>query len=170
MIPEDPKYKAHRNSLNLQHPQPRPGQTERFRNALEYSAQEYDDPMTPRTTDWNGSATDVARLPPQNTNRYSNASSAAAREPEYWASSPVQQNAPPRPPKEPMEDSAMSTPPRSNRLENRNLSAALGVPTRKPSGPRAMTPKSPEDEALREERRRTRGRLLDPSSYHCLRD
>ncbi|KAL2204048.1 hypothetical protein CC79DRAFT_1111039 [Sarocladium strictum] len=155
MIPEDPKYKAHRNSVNLQHPQPRPGQTERFRNALEYSAQEYNDPMTPRTADWNGSATDVARLPPQNTNRYSNASSAAAREPEYWASSPVQ-NAPPRPPKEPMEDPSVSTPPRSNRLENRNLSAALGVPTRKPSGPRAMTPKSPEDEALREERRRKR--------------
>ncbi|KAK0387278.1 hypothetical protein NLU13_5591 [Sarocladium strictum] len=156
MIPEDPKYKAHRNSLNLQHPQPRPGQTERFRNALEYSAQEYDDPMTPRTAEWNGSATDVARLPPQNTNRYSNASSAAAREPEYWASSPVQQNAPPRPPKEPVEDPSTQTPPRSNRLENRNLSAALGVPSRKPSGPRAMTPKSPEDEAAREERRRKR--------------
>ena len=158
MIPEDPKYKAHRNSLNLQHPQPRPGQTERFRNALEYSAQEYDDPMTPRTADWGGSATDVHRLP-QNTNRYSNASSAGVREPEYWASSPVQ-NAPPRPPKEPMDDPAAQTPPRSARLENRNLNAALGVPSRKPSGPRAMTPKSPEDEAAREERRRKRGMLL----------
>ncbi|KAH7148552.1 hypothetical protein EDB81DRAFT_650146 [Dactylonectria macrodidyma] len=186
---EAPKYKVHRNSLNLQHPQPRPGQTERFRNALEYSAQEYDIPMTPRSADWAGSATSVNRLP-ANTNRYSTASSAGAREPEYWGSSPT---GPPRPPKEPIDNSGTRTPQRSNRIsklakgsplqhqndesayaghhpgspkpENRNLNAALGMPTRRPSGPRAMTPKSPEEEAAREDRRRKRGMRCQPH-YH----
>ncbi|PNY21666.1 Mitochondrial substrate carrier family protein L [Tolypocladium capitatum] len=187
MTPEDPKYKAHRNSLNLQHPQPRPGQTERFRTALETSAQEYNNPMTPRSTDWAGSATSLNRLP-SNTNRFSGASSAAAPEGDYWPSSP----GPPRPPKELIGSPAAQTPPKSGRmsklkdtgspphqssesgygtltgthlshysgsspkLENRNLNAALGVPTRRPTGPRAMTPKSPEEDAARDERRRKR--------------
>ncbi|KAG8418297.1 hypothetical protein J3458_005717 [Metarhizium acridum] len=192
MTPENPKYKAHRNSLNLQHPQPRPGQTERFRTALESSAQEYNNPMTPRSTEWAGSATSLNRLPP-NTNRYSNNSSVPGPEADYF-SSPGQQPGPPRPPKEPIDSPGSQTPPKSSRLskiqkegspapqqssesgygtmtatylshysgsspklENRNLNAALGVPSRRPSGPRAMTPKSPEEEAAREERRRKRG-------------
>ncbi len=193
-LSEDPKYKAHRNSVNLQHPQPRSGQTERFRTALEYSAQEYDTPMTPRSTDWAGSATSLSRLQGNNTNRYSATSS--AREPDYSLSSPRQQNAgPPRPPKEPIDAATEHTPVRgarvsslqknspqahagyesgygsasgthasqftdgSPKVENRNLNAALGVPSRRPSGPRAMTPKSPEEEAAREERRRKRGKI-----------
>ncbi|KAK7416496.1 hypothetical protein QQX98_005200 [Neonectria punicea] len=197
---EAPKYKVHRNSLNLQHPQPRPGQTERFRNALEYSAQEYDIPMTPRSADWAGSATSVNRLPP-NTNRYSTASSAGARDAEYWASSPP---GPPRPPKEPIDNSGARTPPKTSRIsklakgsplqhqsdesgyatmsgthasqttsspkpENRNLNTALGVPTRKPSGPRAMTPRSAEREAAIEaarERRRKRDTFGSIASHH----
>ncbi|KHN96641.1 uncharacterized protein MAM_05584 [Metarhizium album ARSEF 1941] len=193
MSPEDPdpKYKAHRNSLNLQHPQPRPGQTERFRTALESSAQEYSNPMTPRSTDWAGSATSLNRLPP-NTNRFSNTSSVPGPEADYYLSA-GQQSGPPRPPKEPMGSPGPQTPPKatrlskmqkegspapqqssesgygtmtgtylshcsgsSPRLENRNLNAALGVPSRRPSGPRAMTPKSPEEETAREERRRKR--------------
>jgi hypothetical protein len=47
----------------------------------------------------------------------------------------------------------------SPKLENRNLSGALGAPVRRPSGPRAMTPRSAEEEAAREERRRKRGKL-----------
>ncbi|KFH42265.1 hypothetical protein ACRE_070170 [Hapsidospora chrysogenum ATCC 11550] len=188
VTPEDPKYRAHRNSLNLQHPQPRPGQTERFRTALETSAQEYNDPATPKSADWAGSATSLHRLPPQNTNRYSNASSTAARDAEYWPTSPGAQSGPPRPPKEPIDGYTGRTPPRarisrlakgsplqnqvyegdyvpvgpgspgsgSPKPENRNLNAALGIPGRRPSGPRAMTPKSPEEDAAREERRRKR--------------
>jgi hypothetical protein len=38
---EDPKYHAHRNSLNLQHPQPRAGPTGRHQNHLETEAQMY---------------------------------------------------------------------------------------------------------------------------------
>ncbi|KAJ9156558.1 hypothetical protein NKR23_g1269 [Pleurostoma richardsiae] len=183
MTPEDPKYKAHRNSLNLQHPQPRPGQTEFFRTTLESQAQEFDSPMSPRSADWAGSATSLHRFPGQNQQRYSNGTGGAgAGEEKYWGSSPVvgsSSQAPPRPPKEPLDPSQLrQTPPKSNRisklqkssplpyhsvesgygtathgapsvsytgspkLENRNLSGALGVPTRRPSGPRAMTPKS----------------------------
>lgn len=183
---ENPKYRAHRNSLNLQHPQPRQTQTERFR-ALEYSAQEYEDPMTPKSADWAGSATSLHRLP-QDTQRYGT-TSPGARDAEYWHSSPSGQSAPPRPPKEPIEGYSARTPPRprisrlakgsplynqvyeddygsagpgspqsgSAKLENRNLSAALGTPSRRPTGPRAMTPKSAEEDAAREERRRKRG-------------
>ncbi|KAH6655861.1 hypothetical protein BKA67DRAFT_592019 [Truncatella angustata] len=106
--PEDPKYKAHRNSVNLQHPQPRPGQTERFRTALETSAQGYDAnlqaPMSPRSGDWARSATSLGRFDEQNEQN------------EYGWTSPSQQ-APARPPKEPLEDNA-GTPARNARLSN----------------------------------------------------
>lgn len=186
--PEDPKYKAHRNSINLQHPQPRQGQTERFKMALETSADVYDTPMSPKSADWAGSATSLHRLPAQSRNRYSGGSGATGGG--YWGSSPAA--GPPRPPKEPIDDGSQ-TPGKSSRVsklqksspgpyqsfeesgyitggasqalnysgspkpENRNLNNALGVPSRRPSGPRAMTPKSPEEDAAREERRRKRG-------------
>ncbi|KAK6857160.1 hypothetical protein PG995_007347 [Apiospora arundinis] len=159
--PEDPKYKAHRNSVNLQHPQPRPGQTERFRTALESSAINYDTPMSPRSTDWAGSATSLNRFPGQQSNRYSDQSAADEYRATYGFSPPAHQG-PPRPPKEPLDT---ATPPRNDRsgygtmtgthnartesyhstsprMENRNLSGALssGAPARRPSGPRAMTP------------------------------
>ncbi|KAF4999544.1 hypothetical protein FDECE_11488 [Fusarium decemcellulare] len=199
MSPGDaPKYKVHRNSLNLQHPQPRQGQTERFRNALEFSAQEYNVPMTPRSADWGGSASSLHQLA-QNTNRYSMASSAGAPRDHDWTTSPT---GPPRPPKEPIEPagSPSQTPPRSTRIsklakgsplqhpsdesgygtmsgthashytsspkpENRNLNAALGVPTRRPSGPRAMTPKSPEQE-VRDAQRRKRDTFGSVASHN----
>jgi hypothetical protein len=201
MTPEDPKYKAHRNSLNLQHPQPRAGQTERFKAALESQAQEYDSPMSPRSADWAGSATSLNRFPNQNTNRYSDSSAmAGGQDGEYWAPSPAGHNSgPPRPPKEPLENPiAARTPPRSNRfskllkgsplphqsiesgyvtgtgthasyngspkLENRNLSGVMGGPTRRPSGPRAMTPKSAEEDEAREDRRRKRS-MLNPLTF-----
>ena len=41
---DDPKYQAHRNSLLLQHPQPRQGTTSRHQNTLETQAQSFDDP------------------------------------------------------------------------------------------------------------------------------
>ncbi|KAI1336115.1 hypothetical protein F5Y15DRAFT_218950 [Xylariaceae sp. FL0016] len=191
--PEDPKYRAHRNSLNLQHPQPRPGQTSRFRTALETSAADYDSPMSPRSADWAGSATSLNRFPP-NSNRYSDNSAMAQGGDDYnWAAASPSNEGPPRPPKEPLEGTSPAqtqTPQRhsrinklqkkqqspqpyqsvesgygtasathagsyhsgSPRLENRNLSGALGVPARRPSGPRAMTPSNDG-----EERRRKRG-------------
>lgn len=207
MTPEDPKYKAHRNSVNLQHPQPRPGQTERFRTALESSAINYDSPMSPKSADWAGSATSLHRFPAQQSNRYNDQSPADEYRNAYQSSPSV--SGPPRPPKEPL-DSA--TPPRNDRVnklqkmqspsplayqpmdsayttstqvrsdsfrsgssspkpENKNLSAALNTPARRPSGPRAMTPskgfRSPDsdtesirsagDQSARDDRRRKRG-------------
>ncbi|KAJ4302307.1 hypothetical protein N0V88_002450 [Collariella sp. IMI 366227] len=61
MTPEDPKYKAHRDSLNLVHPQPRQGQTERFKAALESQALGYDSPLSPKSADWAGSVTSLNR-------------------------------------------------------------------------------------------------------------
>ncbi|KAF3073816.1 hypothetical protein CFAM422_004125 [Trichoderma lentiforme] len=185
--PEDPKYKAHRNSLNLMHPQPRTGQTERFRTALEHSAQDFDAPATPRSADWAGSMNSLNRLNGTAAGRYGNEGG------DYWPAAPPQQQntGPARPPKEPI-NSSQQTPPRSTRVsnlqkgspmgpqsyesgyasgtgthssqynsmspkpENKNLNAALGVPSRRPSGPRAMTPKNPDDDAAREDRRRKR--------------
>ncbi|KAI1808911.1 hypothetical protein F4811DRAFT_5402 [Daldinia bambusicola] len=201
--PEDPKYRVHRNSLNLQHPQPRQGQTERFRTALETSAQDYDNAMSPGSGDWAGSAPSLHRFPIHNTNRYSdNSAMNSGHGDDYnWqqempSPSPL---GPPRPPKEPLDNSSPVQHDRVNKLqkqgsplpfhsvesgygtatathagsyhssspkpENKNLSAALGVPSRRPSGPRAMTPSRGSEEA--EERRRKRdtfGTIASPSS------
>ncbi|OTB00864.1 hypothetical protein M426DRAFT_26210 [Hypoxylon sp. CI-4A] len=199
--PEDPKYRVHRNSLNLQHPQPRPWRMERFGTALENSAQEYDTPMSPKSADWAGSATSLHRLPQQSNNRYSdNSAMNSGYGDDYQMqgmTSPVSQG-PPRPPKEPLDGSSPAftqSPPqhdRVNRLqgqssplphqsvesgygtsyhssspkpENRNLSAALGVPARRPSGPRAMTPsRGSEDGEERRRKRDTFGTVASPSS------
>ena len=48
---DDPKYQAHRNSLLLQHPQPRQGPTGRYQNNLENQAQTFDDPTTGTNSD-----------------------------------------------------------------------------------------------------------------------
>jgi hypothetical protein len=40
-VSDNPKYQAHRNSMNLQHPQPRQGPTGRFQHHLENEAQNY---------------------------------------------------------------------------------------------------------------------------------
>ena len=42
-----PKYQAHRNSVNLQHPQPRQGPTGRYQSRLESEAQYYNDENDP---------------------------------------------------------------------------------------------------------------------------
>lgn len=57
---EDPKYQAHRNSLNLQHPQPRAGPTGRHQNHLETQAQIYEPMSSPDYDQW-GSMPALAR-------------------------------------------------------------------------------------------------------------
>lgn len=175
--PEDPKYKAHRNSLNLQHPQPRPGPTHRYQTALEVQAVNFDSPMSPRSLDW-GSSTSLNRLPPQQPNRYSNGTDntgnmSPVSDGGYSASG----QGPPRPPKEPL---APERPPkiRSNKLTKpsplsnehlpvdeslayepggsprsaaRKLSGSLGVPARKPTGPRSMSSASKNGDLNRED-------------------
>ncbi|KAF2475452.1 uncharacterized protein BDR25DRAFT_301115 [Lindgomyces ingoldianus] len=57
---DDPKYQAHRNSLNLQHPQPRPGPTGRHQNYLESQAQTFEPIGSPDYDQW-GSNPSLAR-------------------------------------------------------------------------------------------------------------
>lgn len=57
---EDPKYQAHRNSLNLQHPQPRAGPTHRHQTYLEHQAMDYDNPATPDAQDQWGTTPSLA--------------------------------------------------------------------------------------------------------------
>ncbi|KAK3493845.1 hypothetical protein B0T13DRAFT_319921 [Neurospora crassa] len=156
MTPEEAKYKAHRNSLNLVHPQPRQGQTERFKQALESQALGFtggNSPMlSPKSEDWAGSATSLNRLP-RNLNRDSfdsQGNEANSNWQQIYGSSspaPASLNAtsggPPRPPKEPIDGSTGSgpnSPSQARRLENKNLSGATGQVSRRPSGPRPMTP------------------------------
>ena len=46
-VSEKPQYQAHRNSLNLQHPQPRQGSTARFQKHLESQVRDASSPITP---------------------------------------------------------------------------------------------------------------------------
>jgi hypothetical protein len=192
--PEDPKYKAHRNSLNLQHPQPRPGPTHRYQTALETQAVSYDAPMSPKSVDW-GSTTSLNRLPPQQTNRYSNGTNNTGNMSPVsdggYSNISASNQAPLRPPKEPLD---LEKPPkiRPNKLQkpsplsnehlqadenvayeqggsprsaSRKLSGSLGVPARKPTGPRSMSSASRSGELNREDgtvirRNRNRGRIL----------
>lgn len=191
MTPEEAKYKAHRNSLNLVHPQPRQGQTERFKQALESQALGFtggNSPMlSPKSEDWAGSATSLNRLP-RNLNRDSFDSQGNLDNPNwqqiYASSSPapaslnITSGGPPRPPKEPIVESAAagagSSAPSSpgqtrttTKLENKNLSGATGQVSRRPSGPRPMTPGNDRSEGrgsggnLSEGSRRTGSLLRD---------
>lgn len=188
MTPEDPKYKAHRNSLNLQHPQPRTGQ--RFQAALESQAHTFDNMDSPMSPHWAGSATSLGRFPAggggvPHQQQPSGGSGSGQGGQDYWPPSPAgppgSASGPPRPPKEPVDE---QTPQRSSRygggagagghggsprFENRNLSGALGMPSRRPSGPRAMTPRSmgsAGDDAEAEARRRKRGEPLTSTQEH----
>jgi hypothetical protein len=174
--PEDPKYKAHRNSLNLQHPQPRPGPTHRYQTALESQASNFDAPMSPKSLDF-GSQLSLNRLPPQQQNRYSNTSPVSDGAYSHGSQAPA------RPPKEPIPP---EIPPKVRKLQKpsplsqehldtedygsgsggsprsapRSLSGALAVPTRKPTGPRSMSSTSKSGDLNREEgtvRRKNRG-------------
>ncbi|KAK3903145.1 hypothetical protein C8A05DRAFT_33144 [Staphylotrichum tortipilum] len=114
--PEDPKYKAHRDSLNLVHPQPRQGQTERFKAALETQALGFDSPLSPRSADWAGSATSLNRFAPGG-----NQQGGEYGYQQQWTSSPAAGNVmatsggPPRPPKELLDGSGGATPPPQNK-------------------------------------------------------
>jgi hypothetical protein len=177
--PEDPKYQVHRNSLNLQHPQPRPGPTHRYQTALESQAHNFDSPMSPKSLDW-GSSTSLNRLP-QQTNRYSNGTNNTGGNLSPisdggYSNQSASNQAPARPPKEPL---APERPPKirtgklqkpsplsnehlqpeepyepggSPRSAARKLSGALGgVPARKPTGPRSMSSASKSGDFARDE-------------------
>ncbi|ESZ90334.1 hypothetical protein SBOR_9281 [Sclerotinia borealis F-4128] len=174
---EDPKYKAHRNSLNLQHPQPRQGPTHRYQTHLESQAQTFDQPqpMSPSSINW-GSSTSINRLPPNANHRYSQATTntdgrLSPISDGGYSDRSASGQAPAKPPKEPIVPerplnirSKLTKPsPLSNehlqeengdaspQSASRRLSGALGVPTRKPTGPRSMSVASKSGELNRDE-------------------
>ncbi|KAF3029927.1 hypothetical protein E8E15_010303 [Penicillium rubens] len=156
-VSEPPKYRGHRGSLELQHPQPRQGPTARYQSRLETEAQTYAGPVSPAGSDqWESNPSLSANNPPQNRNSgvsgvsgatrlspisdagYSETSSRANRTP-----------GPPRPPK--IKDAGPLIPERQpkvaddeeaaysgDRVVSRN-SAIYSPPTRKPTGPRPLT-------------------------------
>ena len=60
-VSEKPAYRAHRDSLNLQHPQPRQGPTARYQNHLESQVHELSSPISP-SSDQFGSNPVLARF------------------------------------------------------------------------------------------------------------
>jgi len=99
-ISERPAYEAHRDSLNLQHPQPRPGPTARYQNHLESQAQTLNSPVSP-SSDQFGSNPILARYAPGNGHRLSGTGHLSPiSDAGYSERSSVQRNnAPARPPK-----------------------------------------------------------------------
>ena len=100
---EEAKYQAHRNSLNLQHPQPRPGPTHRFQQSLESQAVNYNgarSPISP-TSDTFGSDPALARYIPGPGKRYSGHAGTLSPISDGGYSEVSASNAagPPRPPK-----------------------------------------------------------------------
>ncbi|KAF9891962.1 hypothetical protein FE257_002925 [Aspergillus nanangensis] len=151
-VSEAPKYRAHRGSLDLQHPQPRQGPSGRYQSHLETQAQVYGRPLSD-ADQWGSNPSLTAAnanqgysvgspLSPISDGGYSNASSRRNR-----------QQGPPRPPK--VKDDGPLIPERASRVSSndeersyvdRTVSRGSAVqasphntpPVRKPTGPRPL--------------------------------
>lgn len=64
-LSENPKYHAHRDSFNLQHPQPRQGPTARYQTHLESQAQNFGMPISPESDRWGSNVSLSASRPNQ---------------------------------------------------------------------------------------------------------
>ncbi|KAK2858502.1 hypothetical protein FQN49_004671 [Arthroderma sp. PD_2] len=164
-LSENPKYRAHRDSLNLQHPQPRQGPTSRYQTQLESQAQHYGVPHSPNSEAWasNPTLSAINRDRPSSAADNHRPMSAGAYS---VGSSVMSQSGPARPPK--IRDDGPLIPQRSSKLsEDPNPSYAermamregtarvvdhvnnngspsrsspgRGIPQRKPTGPRPLT-------------------------------
>ncbi|KAL1966705.1 hypothetical protein VTN77DRAFT_3902 [Rasamsonia byssochlamydoides] len=139
-VSENPKYRAHRDSLNLQHPQPRQGPTDRYQSRLESQAQNFTNPASPNSDAWASNSSlptpnrysgGGGRLTPISDAGYSETSSLAER-----------QSAPPRPPK--IKDDGPLVPQRPPKVKEgeqpsyteRFVSRTHQPPQRRPTGPR----------------------------------
>ena len=145
---ENPKYEAHRDSFNLQHPQPRQGPTDRYQTQLESQAQNFANPRSPNSENWGSNSSlpqmnpnanrysREGRLTPISSNGYSDTSSLTDRK-----------NNPPRPPK--VKSDGPLIPPRPPKIKDNEQTGPTGVsptqptPQRKPTGPRPITQFSP---------------------------
>ena len=94
-VSDNPRYKAHRDSLNLQHPQPRPGA--RYQNHLENQAQNFGPYSSPKSDAWASNPTLNAVHPDQVINRRQSPLSDGGYS--FVSSRSGRGSAPPRPPK-----------------------------------------------------------------------
>lgn len=100
-VSERPKYQAQRASLNLQHPQPRIGPTQRVHTQLESQAHNFGSPISPTSDQW-GSNPSLARFAPGPGNRLSGGAGNLSPISDAGYSDTLaadQTAAPPRPPK-----------------------------------------------------------------------
>ncbi|KAL3464074.1 hypothetical protein BJX64DRAFT_286762 [Aspergillus heterothallicus] len=147
-VSEAPKYRAHRDSLDMQHPQPRQGPTGRYQSQLESQAQIYGAPnnhsdqwgSNPSFSALNGNRrfSGGSRLSPISDAGYSESSSRTGRQ------------GPPRPPK--IKDDGPLFPERPPKIKEEEQSYSDRVasrssamqsprstpPPRKPTGPRPL--------------------------------
>ncbi|QMW37025.1 hypothetical protein G4B11_000261 [Aspergillus flavus] len=149
-VSEAPKYRAHRGSLDLQHPQPRQGPTGRYQSQLETQAQIYGMPSGAPSDQWNSNpslsagnpnprhSSGASRLSPISDVGYSEASSrhtGPPRPPKIKDDGPL---VPERPPKVKEDDERSYV----DRVASRNsalLSSPRSTPPpRKPTGPRPL--------------------------------
>ncbi|KAJ5814810.1 hypothetical protein N7474_006587 [Penicillium riverlandense] len=155
-VSEAPKYRAHRGSLDLQHPQPRQGPTGRFQTHLESQAQTYGSPVSPTSDQWAGSNPILAAVHP-NQKRYSGVSGGSRLSPisdTGHSETSSRATGPPRPPK--VKDEGPLIPERPPKVREDETGAYGGdritsrssamrpasqqttPPARKPTGPRPL--------------------------------
>ncbi|KNG85384.1 hypothetical protein ANOM_007501, partial [Aspergillus nomiae NRRL 13137] len=149
-VSEAPKYRAHRDSLDLQHPQPRQGPTGRYQSQLETQAQIYGMPSGAPSDQWNSNPSLSAANP--NPRHSSGASRLSPISDAGYSEASSRQTGPPRPPK--IKDDGPLVPERPpkvkeddersyvDRVASRNSalrsSPRSTPPPRKPTGPRPL--------------------------------
>ncbi|KAJ5732566.1 hypothetical protein N7493_004047 [Penicillium malachiteum] len=145
-VSEAPKYRAHRGSLEIQHPQPRQGPTGRYQSALETQAQTYGATDSPTSEQWGSNPSLPVAQP---TNRYSAGSRLSPISDAGYSESSSRAAGPPRPPK--IKDDGPLIPERPPKVPEDESQSYVGdrvashastirsPPTRKPTGPRPLT-------------------------------
>ncbi|RKF64144.1 hypothetical protein OnM2_020011 [Erysiphe neolycopersici] len=150
-FPEDPKYKAHRDSKNLQHPQPRLGSTDHHQTTLETQVDNFESRTPPSNSEWDREK-NKNKSSMQQRNSYSGNMSPIS-DGEYSASN--------QPPSKPSQENlgydrstkVRAKPTKPSPLSNESLAEELRdipsspprhvrplhcIPTRRPTGPRTM--------------------------------
>ncbi|THC89492.1 hypothetical protein EYZ11_011057 [Aspergillus tanneri] len=150
-VSEAPKYRAHRDSLDLQHPQPRQGPTGRFQSHLESQAQTYGMPAP--AEQWGSNPS----LPGTNPNRrYSGGGHLSPISDAGYSESSSRTAGPPRPPKVKDEGPLVPERPPKSKGDERSYADRVASrssamrssprntpPPRKPTGPRPLTSGGP---------------------------
>ncbi|OCT47719.1 hypothetical protein CLCR_03245 [Cladophialophora carrionii] len=134
-LSDNPKYQAHRNSINLQHPQPRQGPSGRFQSRLESEAQYFDGEQMSPTSQTSSQWEAHSGLQPQQTTTPYGRNPSPLSETAYSTEQGIHNDnrsirtassqGPPRPPKIPNDEplvpqrppKVLTSPPASNRQQ-----------------------------------------------------